>query len=227
LLDPTPFDIISIVERVAEIFAYKISEKKLELIVDVDPDMPRYYIGDPVRIRQILWNLVGNSVKFTDQGFIKIEAGKLRNAEVGLCIQVTDTGIGIPAEQMAHIFKEFKQADNSASRKYSGTGLGLAIVERLVLMMNGKVSVQSEVNRGATFCLSLPLIPQQKSPLINEHIVLQQIRDKHLELECFTLSNSEQMQESFCSLLGMCNIKHIPINKLETFLERYNFYRSH
>jgi signal transduction histidine kinase len=130
-------------------------QKGLALRVDVDPNLPVTVIGDKNRIEQILSNLVVNAVKFTDAGSVVIHVGTCNDTQWTL--RVKDTGIGISPETQAHIFEPFRQADETTGRKYGGVGLGLAIVHQLVTAMHGTVSVESEVGRGSTFTVVLPL----------------------------------------------------------------------
>jgi CheY-like chemotaxis protein len=119
----------------------------------ISPDVPEIIVGDPTRLRQILLNLIGNSVKFTERGSIRVEVvvEEREEAEVTLRFSVSDSGIGIPAENQRFIFDAFRQADGSTTRKHGGTGLGLAICTRLVDMMGGRIWVESELDTGSKF----------------------------------------------------------------------------
>jgi CheY-like chemotaxis protein len=162
-LNPEPFDPVQMLKEVAALFASSARNKGLELRTDIAPDVPRVVVGDALRIRQIVSNLVNNAVKFTEQGGITIgleclgEAGTADNRQAKLRIRVSDTGIGIPPESLPRIFEEFAQADGSITRRYGGTGLGLAISKKLVEMMGGQISVQSEPGKGSTFWVELAL----------------------------------------------------------------------
>ena len=131
------------------------SKKGLALETVVSADVPRKLIGDPVRLEQILVNLIGNAVKFTEEGKVEVRVSSEENGWWE--IKVSDTGIGIPAHAQEIIFDEFRQVDGTSQRKYSGTGLGLAIVRKLSQMMGGSVRVQSEVDMGSTFTVRLPI----------------------------------------------------------------------
>jgi signal transduction histidine kinase len=128
-------------------------EKGLELLFDTHPDVPRALIGDPLRLGQILVNLTGNAVKFTEEGEIVIHTEPLRitDDEVEIKVTVQDTGIGMTSEQVGKLFQSFSQADTSTTRKYGGTGLGLAISKKLVEMMDGDIRVESEPGKGSAF----------------------------------------------------------------------------
>jgi signal transduction histidine kinase/ActR/RegA family two-component response regulator len=130
-------------------------ERGVALLVRYDPRLPKFIKGDPVRIRQVLLNLAGNAVKFTEGGSVVIGAEALDPAHVK--ISVTDTGIGIPAEQMATLFQQYAQGDTARSRRYGGTGLGLAISKTLVELMGGEIGAQSTLGAGSTFWFVLPL----------------------------------------------------------------------
>ncbi len=158
-LEELPFDLGNAVADIAEVLAEKVQSKHLEMILDIDPDLPQEVIGDPVRLRQVLTNLIGNAVKFTNEGEVRV-AVKTRGMvddRVKLMLRVEDTGIGIEPEACAKIFDSFAQADNSTTRKFGGTGLGLTISRRLVELMGGELKLDSEVGKGTTFYFELDL----------------------------------------------------------------------
>src|SRR5581483_4695508 len=127
-------------------------EKGLELVCDIVAEGPDGLVGDPVRLRQIIVNLVGNAIKFTEKGEVLVRAEvESRNDEVSLHFTVKDTGIGIPPQKQRAIFEAFTQADPSTTRRYGGTGLGLTISSQLVAMMGGTISVESEFSKGSPF----------------------------------------------------------------------------
>jgi len=131
-------------------------QKGLAIELNIDQQVPAMLMGDPARLQQVAINLVSNAVKFTDKGSVKIEAKVNTPGQWRLI--VTDTGIGIPSHMQETIFEEFRQGDDSSTRQYSGTGLGLAIVRRLVLLMGGTIRVSSELGRGSTFTVTLPIV---------------------------------------------------------------------
>jgi len=161
-LDSIPFDFTDTLKSVLHITSVKAHEKGLELICDYDLSAPSGYIGDPLRIRQILLNLVGNAIKFTEEGevSIKVRHTIIPGRDSSLSISVTDTGIGIAPEDVARIFNAFQQIDSSTSRRFGGTGLGLAISRRLINMMGGDITVESIPGEGSKFNLSIPLTPR-------------------------------------------------------------------
>ncbi|HYR99869.1 MAG TPA: ATP-binding protein, partial [Gemmatimonadales bacterium] len=160
-LEAIPFDLPKVVHATATLLAVRAREKHLELTVDVLPDVPQMVRGDPTRVRQVLMNLIGNAIKFTDQGEVDVSASVARRDGGGATVQfrVRDTGIGISPEQLGTIFQEFTQADASMTRRYGGTGLGLAISRRLVALMGGELAVTSDVGDGSefSFALTFPL----------------------------------------------------------------------
>jgi PAS domain S-box-containing protein len=155
-LDEAPFDLAALAETVTELMATRAQSKGLEIACLIIPDLPSRLIGDRNRLRQILLNLVGNAVKFTEAGGVGIRIARFGDE---LEISVADTGPGIPAERIEAIFEEFEQGDISLGRRHEGTGLGLAIVRRLVGLMQGTVAVESRPGEGALFRIRLPLRP--------------------------------------------------------------------
>jgi len=156
-LEHIPFDVHETVTNALRIVSSKASEKGLTTECIISPDCRRYVMGDPVRLRQILVNFLGNAVKFTRDGSIVLE---VHPAEEGMVdFMVRDTGIGIEPDKLHHIFDSFSQADTSTTRQYGGSGLGLAISKRLASMMNGAILVASERGKGSVFTLRIPLEP--------------------------------------------------------------------
>ncbi|MDX1958611.1 MAG: ATP-binding protein [Leptospiraceae bacterium] len=169
LLEKIEFPFKKLFKNVIDLFQPKIIEKNLKLEFNFSEEIPETLIGDPTRIRQILVNLIGNSIKFTEKGSIAISFVILNiDIEVlHLSIEVKDTGIGMDAETIKNLFRSFVQADSSTNRKYGGTGLGLAITKRLVELMDGSIQVKSEVGIGTTFSIQLKLgISHKNSELI-------------------------------------------------------------
>jgi PAS domain S-box-containing protein len=165
-LESIPFDLPKVVYATATLLAVRAREKHLELAVDVRPDVPGLVRGDPTRVRQVLMNLIGNAIKFTEEGEVAVTAALARRDgdRAWVEFRVRDTGIGIPPEQLATIFEEFTQADASTTRRYGGTGLGLAISRRLVALMGGELAVTSEVGRGSEFRFTLPFPVEPPAP---------------------------------------------------------------
>ena len=162
-MEKLPVDIEKLLGETTDVFSHKAAEKNIELNVHLDAALPRKVLGDFQRIKQILVNLVGNAIKFTEKGEILILVRQVsRQTPQGdktlLHFSVRDTGIGIPPEKIGQLFQAFNQADSSTTRKYGGTGLGLAISKKLVKMMQGEISVVSEEGKGSDFFFELPLI---------------------------------------------------------------------
>ncbi len=153
ILDSVEFYLEDILDNTILMFKREINEKKLELIVAAPPKSVGRLVGDPLRIQQIVTNLIGNAIKFTEQGEIVVRIGEMeRNQnQVRLQFSIQDTGIGMTEEQMSHLFEAFSQADGSTTRKFGGTGLGLTICKRLVNLMEGDIRVESSVGEGSTF----------------------------------------------------------------------------
>ena len=165
-LEQAPFDLEVVLKDVADLVAAAAQAKGVELAIRVAPDTPRHVVGDVSRIRQVLTNLAGNAVKFTHAGHVLLEVSceAPEDGRVRLRFAVQDTGIGIPADKLEHIFERFTQADASTTRRYGGTGLGLAISKQLVELMGGKIRVASELGAGSTFSFRLVLPVAEPPP---------------------------------------------------------------
>jgi PAS domain S-box-containing protein len=158
VLDPAPFNLTEAIEDVATLVSTRAKEKDLELIVRVQPGLDGQFVGDVGRVRQIVTNLLGNAVKFTDEGHVLVDvAGERVPAGTRLTISVTDTGIGIAQDKLKLVFEKFSQVDASSTRRHEGTGLGLAITSRLVEMMGGEIGVDSAEGKGSTFWFTVTL----------------------------------------------------------------------
>ncbi|RMH71513.1 MAG: response regulator [Gemmatimonadetes bacterium] len=155
-LEENVFQLRTCIEETFDLFAKRAAEKHLDLLYYIEPEVPRTICGDNTRLRQVLVNLVGNGVKFTDRGevYVHVKQTARTDDRVELVCEIKDTGIGIPAEKQHDLFEAFTQADSSTSRKYGGTGLGLAISKRLIHLMNGEIWVESQPGAGTTFYFS-------------------------------------------------------------------------
>lgn len=164
-LEQIPFNLESLIEEVFDTLAPEASARKLELYHAIDPSMIIERKGDPTRLRQILINLLGNAIKFTEQGEVSLQIGPLEQGD-SLLFSVHDTGIGIPEEKQALLFLPFSQIDDSNTRRFGGTGLGLAICRHLISAMKGDISVESSPNKGSTFSfvIDLPPLPNALPP---------------------------------------------------------------
>ncbi len=186
-LDIQTFDLQTCVEEATELLSNRAFQKGLELISLIDPGVPRFVEGDSTRLRQILVNLIGNAVKFTDQGEVFVT---VRLSESGLILfEVRDTGIGIPIERLHRLFKPFTQVDASTSRRFGGTGLGLAISKRLVEVMDGRIWVKSEHGQGSLFSFEVCLPPSPQKGILEEKDFENALMGKHVLVVDDQISN--------------------------------------
>lgn len=176
-LELLPFNLGQMVENIGTTLCVQAHKKGLQLICPANPITQQWVNADPGRIRQILTNLVGNAIKFTNQGEVAVFVHLLSqsNNEKHFRFEIKDTGIGISKEHQANLFEQFSQADNSTTRKYGGTGLGLSISKKLVELMGGEIGIESEVGKGSTFWFTLPLaiapaIKSKEAPIYNTDI---------------------------------------------------------
>ena len=176
-IEAIPFGLREGLGETMQSLSIRAHQKGLELIYDVQPDVPEALVGDPGRIRQILINLVGNAIKFTERGevFIQVREEVHEEAFTRLHFKVQDTGVGIPEDKLSKIFEPFSQADGSMARKHGGTGLGLTICTKLVNLMGGKIWVESEYGRGSTFHFTLHLAVQD-APAHAEPVEAEKLR---------------------------------------------------
>jgi PAS domain S-box-containing protein len=163
-LEMIDFDIRALAEEISDVLTFRVAEKDLDFAVLVEPNVPSRLRGDPGRLRQIILNLAGNSIKFTESGEVGIDItlSSETEHEIRLRVEVIDTGIGIAASQQTSLFNPFIQADGSITRKYGGTGLGLSISKHLVELMGGEIGLQSELGKGTTFWFTVRLEPARR-----------------------------------------------------------------
>ena len=176
-LHPEPFDLERTIHEIIMLLQPRAREKGLDLLIDFDMFLPTRFVGDPGRLRQVLTNLVGNAVKFTDKGHVLIRVVGIE-VEPGcqqLHVTVEDTGIGIAAENLDHVFGEFNQVESQANRKFEGTGLGLAITQRLIERMGGAVWVDSEFGNGSCFGFRLSLPVAEDAPVAHTPIAIKRV----------------------------------------------------
>ncbi len=163
-------DLPKLLEEVCQLFSIRAEEKGLELLLSIPPQLPNLVLGDPLRLRQILSNLISNAVKFTETGniLVRVQVLTCNDLSMNLEFSVRDSGIGMSGTQLAQLFKPFHQADVSHTRRYGGTGLGLAISKRLVELMQGRIGVESLPGKGSRFSFTLPLglVDAQRQPLL-------------------------------------------------------------
>jgi CheY-like chemotaxis protein len=158
-LEETEYSLRDILHGVLSEFAPKAEAKGLQLIRTLDAGLPEMVLGDPLRLRQMLWHLVGNGIKFTREGHVEVAASAIMgiDRQPTIAVRVQDTGIGIAADQVAAIFESFRQLQTGLSRNHGGLGLGLAVTQKLVALLRGTITVDSELGKGSTFTVTIPL----------------------------------------------------------------------
>ncbi|WP_290919650.1 response regulator [Halodesulfovibrio sp.] len=195
-LENTSFYLHDVMEKVSTIVGMKASEKGLDFIISYEPNVPMTYMGDPLRLAQVITNLVNNAIKFTEKGEVGVYISRERRHL--LRFEVRDTGIGLSEEEISKLFKSFSQADTSTTRKYGGTGLGLAISKQLVQMMGGYIWVQSTKGKGASFFFTVTL--KEVSSRNNDHILFTNKR-------VLIVDDSPSWQSSLSNLLSVYNFE--------------------
>jgi PAS domain S-box-containing protein len=194
-LELLPLDVCDLVEGAVDLIGAQASAKQLDVVTAIDASCPSHIVGDVTRLRQILVNLLSNAVKFTSSGevLVAVKAAEAGNGELVLHVAVSDTGIGIRADQMDRLFRSFSQVERSISRVYGGTGLGLAISARLVEAMGGQIAVDSEPGRGSTFSFSIPVTRHDK-PRADEHPGPNELAGLHLLVVDRSANNRRALQ---------------------------------
>jgi PAS domain S-box-containing protein len=222
-LENQPYNLRTCVEDILDLMAVKASEKHIELIYNVSPDIRFELLGDSLRLRQVLLNLVGNAVKFTKDGYVEIsiELEKESQNDVSIRFAIRDTGIGIPTTELENIFKPFSQADSSTSRKFGGTGLGLTISQRLVSIMGGEIWVESTSNIGTTFFFTIKSSFVKDKPIIIPHEIPKNVPANSPVFVC--IANS-YLRERVCSFLESVGIAPQIIDDPDAFAENPSAY---
>jgi len=220
-MESVDFDLAEVLDTLVSVVSVKSGEKGLELIVDVDPQIPLGLKGDPLRLNQILINLANNAIKFTEQGDITIEARLVEQSDEGVTLRlaVRDTGIGMTVEQQGRLFQAFSQADTSTTRRFGGTGLGLTISKRLAEMMGGTIGVESQSGKGSTFWFTAhfargaepkvraqPTLPEELQDLrvlvVDDHPTARTILSRYLESFGFRTGEAASGAEAIDELEG-------------------------
>ncbi|MFA6087038.1 two-component regulator propeller domain-containing protein [Mucilaginibacter sp.] len=196
-LEEQDFNLRDCIETVLDVFAERAARSNLDLVYQVEHNVPAQIIADAFRLKQILINLVGNAVKFTSKGeiFICVKLKSNSNKVFELLFEIRDTGIGIPPNKLNRLFKAFSQVDSSTTRKYGGTGLGLAISEKLVNLMGGEISVKSDIGKGTTFSFTITAKQGVKAQRNYVHLNLAEIIDKRILVVDDNLTNREILEE--------------------------------
>ena len=217
-LETIPFDIHQLIDDLHRVNEVKANSKHLQMMVDIEPNVPQTLLGDPIHVKQILNNLVSNAIKFTQVGFVRINVSYPPS---GLKIAVSDTGIGIEADKLDVIFDKFHQADGSTTRQYGGTGLGLAISKELTELMGGNIQVSSEVGLGSRFSVELPL-PSQSSSL--KVITSQNETDKQTRVKVLTKPIENNQDKPVSSKAQVLVVEDNSVNQvvITRLLERLN-----
>ncbi|MCW8916470.1 MAG: response regulator [Magnetovibrio sp.] len=211
-LEQTPFSLAQVMEDVSNVVGASLDDKRLEVLFYTEPDVPGWLVGDPLRLEQILINLLGNSVKFTEQGEVVLRVNLEDAAEDGtvtLKFTVRDTGIGMGKPQVDNLFEAFRQADTSTTRKFGGTGLGLSITQRLVSMMGGEITVESKAGMGATFAFTVQVKAQGKRmpPL--------EVPDELKGAPALIVDDNETSREILSDILTLFGFKAVAVHSGE------------
>ena len=209
-LEQLEFDFAGIIKKIYAVFNMQALQKNIRFELHIDGELNRYFLGDALRIEQVLLNICSNAIKFTDQGSVSLglSSKALENHTQQITIKIKDSGIGISKEQQARLFQSFQQADNTTTRKYGGTGLGLAISKQLVELMNGTIEINSEIGNGCEFIITIPLKEGNQTMMFNHSTITshEQEFEKEKELE----SNKENSLDAVNILL----VEDIEINRM-------------
>jgi len=212
-----PFSLYDSFENLRRTFNFKLKEKNLYLNIKKNNDVPDYFIGDQIRLNQVLLNLIGNAIKFTDKGGItvKVEKDSETPENIVLNFKVQDTGIGIPKDKLDYIFLSFNQATSETNRKYGGTGLGLTISKQLIELQNGKIWVESETGKGSSFFFTIPFL-KTNPPNLNE-------------IQNLKFDNSTQVSKEIIQEANILIIEDNQLNLLlaTTILKKHSFNNIH
>ncbi|KPQ06647.1 MAG: Signal transduction histidine kinase [Rhodobacteraceae bacterium HLUCCA12] len=219
-IEQVPFSVPELAQRIEAVHTLKASEKQLSFAVTVQGDATARRLGDPHRILQILHNVIGNAIKFTETGSVRVELDCLDPEH--LVIEVRDTGIGMTQEQQVHVFEEFGQADGSIARKFGGTGLGMPIAKRLVDMMGGTIAFRSQLGAGTTFTIQLPLA---KAPSAARDQEREQVIDVQYDLSGLRVLAADDNRTNrmiLGAMMGQLGISSVLVSDGPAALEAYD-----
>ncbi len=243
-ISTSEFNLINIIEDIINLLSPTALEKNIELFYRIDKTIPASIKSDPFRIHQILTNLIGNAIKFTDEGYVYLQVtlGEIDNNETSLKFSVSDTGIGMSSSDKKKLFKAFTQADTSITRRFGGTGLGLVISRKLTLLMNGEIGFDSTESEGSTFWFSIPVIPvpeahtqsdlaNKKVALISNHFIATQTFKTHLDnAQCLVndytfeeLTNLAEIERHNDIIVLFLSRKDIISKNIADFLSKLSF----
>ncbi|GHG01332.1 hypothetical protein GCM10017161_32500 [Thalassotalea marina] len=215
-IESVVMNIEALIKKTANICALKAHSKGLELVVKVAPDVPKQIKSDPVRLQQILVNLVSNAVKFTEHGHVLIDVKKDPSRKNSLAFSVTDTGIGLEAGAMNGLFKSFSQADSSITRKFGGTGLGLSICKQLTTLMGGDIWVESELGEGSTFSFTVAYDHVENSELVaNQSMMIEGLSVLVVDDNALCLSVLQDLLEQFGCKITTTNNAYTALELLD------------
>lgn len=221
-LENIEFSFENILEDIGDFSSIKSMGKKIEIIIDKDPDVPRLLTGDPLRVKQVLLNLMNNAIKFTETGTVvlKIKSYKACEGKIEMDFSVSDTGIGMTEFQLENLFQAYSQADSTTTRKYGGTGLGLNICYKFIDMMGGRLSVKSEFGRGSTFYFTLPFEVPDRKPDAGAHRIPENIKDMRI-LVADDSALFRKVVEKYVSRLGLsCHQAESGVKAVEALKEQ-------
>ncbi len=204
-LEETDFQLLDIFENIADMFTEMASEKSIDFIIDVDSRVPERLVGDPIRLGQLLTNLVSNAMKFTEKGSVILSCNLLSEApgSVRLSFKVSDTGIGIGKDKLGYLFDMFTQADSSTTRRFGGTGLGLTICKRIATLMGGTIGVESEPAKGTTFTFDVEM--QKSENGAGEDLILKE--DFLTDLRLYLFSRNQTLTHALENIIKRLSIR--------------------
>ncbi len=207
-LECLEFDLAKVIQKMYAVFNTQAQQKGIKFILSINDDVPRYFMGDALRLEQVLLNMCSNALKFTETGSVSLDVTAKFKSETmhDITIKIKDSGIGISKEQQATLFQSFHQADNTTTRKYGGTGLGLAISKQLIELMSGGININSEIGEGCEFVITIPLINSPQTVTFNSESII----NVHDDVD----SLAELEQNSSLEGVNILLVEDIEINRM-------------